>query len=104
MNQGSLPEFVPVVDLYDFYKRMLDVNLRNVAGGNLQDVIVLLQIKLVSPEYKTLNTFSFVNLPQAQCLDPNFKLFAEVMSKTKTEFLPYNKSILTRILYPEMKK
>ena len=56
---------MPVVDLYDFYKRMLDVNLRNVAGGNLQDVIVLLQIKLVSPEYKTLNTFSFVNLPQA---------------------------------------
>ena len=27
LNQGALPEFVPVTDLYDFYKRMLDVNL-----------------------------------------------------------------------------
>ena len=43
-------------------------------------------------------------MPQAKSFDPNYKLFAEVLSKTKTEFLPYNKSILTRILFSEMKK
>ena len=60
---------------------------------------------------KTLNTFSFINLPDSKQQDFNVKIIHEIVSKfnhvdlnkndttTPKEFLPYNKSILSRIIY-----
>lgn len=56
------------------------------------------------------NVFSFVNLPESKATDVNMKTFFEIMSKFNSvkinnkEFLPYNKSIFTRIIYEQAKK
>lgn len=68
----------------------------------MKDDICLVQFKLVSPQTgKSLNTLTFVNMTARKSQDVNYKVLAEVVSKieTKTDFLPYNKAILTRILY-----
>ena len=58
-----------------------------------------------------MNTFSFINVPLAKVQDNNITTLLEIMNKFKkqsnmktskkknnTDFIPYNKSILTRVM------
>ena len=76
--------------------------------ANLKDDICLFQLKLVRTDtLRTINTISFINLPISKCQDQNHKILCEVLLKLnepqgkskEINFLPYNKSILTRIIY-----
>jgi hypothetical protein len=61
-----------------------------------------------------LNTFTFINLPLAKLADNNVNTLLEILSKfknklkikktPKNEFLPYNKSILTRVIAQQLQK
>lgn len=79
--------------------------------NNIKDDIVLIQFKLVKKDtLKVQNTFSFINVPETKYLDANYKFLSEIVCKFNSsrgiskEFLPYNKSILTRIVYDQIKK
>jgi hypothetical protein len=64
--------------------------------------------------FKTLNTFSFINVPLAKIQDNNVSTLMEILNKFKkqsnlkgankkksasaNDFIPYNKSILTRVI------
>ena len=71
---------------------------------DIKDDIILIQFKLVSKESeKTMNTISFLNIPLTKQNDPNITTIQEIMIKfngVKRDFMPYNKSILTRVLAP----
>jgi hypothetical protein len=65
-----------------------------------------MQFKIVRRDtLKTQNTITFINLPALKMNDVNITTLTEILSKQKTphanakKFLPYNKSILTRIVY-----
>lgn len=72
----------------------------------------MIQFKLVNKTtYKTLNTFTFINTPLVKINDNNVSTLLEILkkfkkqtlpagkkTKLKNEFLPYNKSILTRVI------
>lgn len=56
-----------------------------------------------------MNTISFLNVPLSKITDPNISVLLDVVTKLKSstsanlnkkDFLPYNKSILTRIIAP----
>jgi len=80
----------------------------------LKEDVLLIQFKLVDKaSYKTLNTFNFVNLPMAKVQDSNVSTLIEILHKTKklgsinaylgkkkaqNDFIPYRKSILTRVI------
>lgn len=82
----------------------------------LKEDIINIQFKLVEKAtYKTLNTFSFINLPQAKVQDNNIATLLEILlklrkqmekkprqRKAQTEFVPYNKSILTRVIAEQL--
>ena len=72
-----------------------------------------IQFKLVEKNsFKTLNTFSFINVPLAKVQDNNLTTLLEILNKFKkqanpkggskkknqNDFIPYNKSILTRVI------
>jgi len=68
-----------------------------------------MQFKLVEKEtFKTGNTFTFVNMPLAKQGDNNvhtlleilkkFKAQSKTKKKTRADFIPFNKSILTRVM------
>jgi hypothetical protein len=65
--------------------------------------LILVQFKLVYRK-KTRNTISFLNLPSHKMDDINVQTLRQILTKTKIKpnFLPYNKSILTRILYAQL--
>ena len=80
-----------------------------------------MQFKLVRKDtMKILNTHTFINLPTSKMQDCNISTLMEIIQKQnstmgqssnikkpakgKEQFLPYNKSILTRILYPCLNK
>ena len=73
---------------------------------------MLVQFKLVNPDtVKVFNTLSFVNMPQNKVGDINCQTFSEILAKFNEsstrrpiDFLPYNKSILTRIVYEQVRK
>jgi hypothetical protein len=77
---------------------------------NIKDDLVLIQFKLVKRDsLKTQNTFSFINVPTLKLADINLATLFEIINKSKSnkqnkEFLPYNKSILTRIMFDQIKK
>jgi len=96
-----------------------DANKRkehNLDLNNIKDDIVMIQFKLVRKDtLKTQNTFSFVNMPASKSADINIVTLSEIVQKqnvnslknrraNREQFLPYNKSILTRILFPQLSK
>lgn len=81
------------------------LNPDKVALDDIKDDIILIQFKIVSKDSeRTLNTISFLNLPLSKAMDPNVMTLQEIMIKFngggKRDFMPYNKSILTRVLAP----
>ena len=85
---------------------------------NIKDDVVIMQFKLVKKEnMKIINTQTFVNVPTSKISDINISTLMEIIQKQNSQngtgrksnrkdsqFLPYNKSILTRILYPCLNK
>ena len=85
-----------------------------------------MQFKLVRKDkMKLMNTMTFVNLPTTKLNDTNISTLIEIIQKQNVQqastsnaskkqasrkdlqqqqFLPYNKSIMTRILYPCLSK
>lgn len=82
----------------------------------VKDDIVLIQLKLVNSDSDKLhNTISFINMPLSKANDPNIQTLQDILIKfkaapsnnaipSKKDFIPYNKSILTRILAPQLSK
>lgn len=48
-------------------------------------------------------TLTFLNLPSTQ-QDINVKTLTTVLQKSRRQFQPFNKSIATRVLYPQLCK
>ena len=92
---------------------------------NIKDDIILMQFKLVNKEtLKTHNTMSFVNLPATKLADANVSTILEILQKQnkaaqakqqagapylpklnkEATFMPYNKSILTRVIAQQLQK
>ena len=68
-----------------------------------------MQFKLVRKDtLQTWNTLTFINLPSSKIADVNMVTIQEVLTKqkkgNKSNFMPYNKSILTRIIYDQFKE
>lgn len=101
------------------------IDLENLDLKNIKDDVVIMQFKLVRKDtMKIMNTQTFVNLPTTKASDINVSTLIEIIQKMNTtlgqqannanqkkqskgkdqQFLPYNKSILTRILYPCLNK
>ena len=85
-----------------------------------EDVLVV-QFKLVDKSsYKSLNTFNFINLPLGKLQDNNVTTLLEILNKSKkanslgpyigkskkmqNDFIPYRKSILTRVIAEQLQK
>ena len=85
-----------------------------------EDVLVV-QFKLVDKNtYKSLNTFNFINLPLSKLQDNNVTTLLEILNKSKkanslgpyigkskkgqNDFIPYRKSILTRVIAEQLQK
>jgi hypothetical protein len=106
LNQGAIPEFVRVRELFEVYKVFTEANLKNkvlvknqvlqtqdpaeianlseefIEESNIKDDIALIQYKLVrTSTLKTVNTFSFVNLPASKMQDVNARILSEIVSK-----------------------
>lgn len=106
LNQGAIPEFVRVRELFEVYKVFTEANLKNkvlvknqvlqtqdpaeianlseefIEESNIKDDIALIQYKLVrTSTLKTVNTFSFVNLPSSKMQDVNARILSEIVSK-----------------------
>ena len=92
-----------------------DLDVENLDLNNIKDDIIMIQFKLVNKDtMKTFNTQTFVNVPASKLSDINLHTLVEIVSKQsstkmrprnkKEQFLPFNKSILTRILYPCLNK
>lgn len=88
-----------------------------VRESELKEDVILIQFKLVDKRsFKCLNTFSFVNLPFSKVLDVNVSTLLEILNKFKKhpekqgkarkqgEFIPYNKSIMTRVVAEQLQK
>lgn len=77
---------------------------------NIKDDLILIQFKIVKKDsLKTHNTFSFINVPTLKLSDINLATLFEIINKSSggkqnKDFLPYNKSILTRIMFDQIKK
>ena len=93
-NFGSIPEFVKVHNLLDFYKLMTEANLKNKVlnnqdaythhsdAENLKNEVILLQFKLIrTSDMQLYNTFSFLNLPGLKSHDVNYRTVAEIIFK-----------------------
>jgi hypothetical protein len=87
--------------------------------SELKEDVILIQFKLVDKRsFKSLNTFSFINIPFSKILDVNVSTLLEILNKFKrncgemkqgkgksqNEFIPYNKSILTRVVAEQLQK
>ena len=106
LNQGAIPEFVRVRELFEVYKVFTEANLKNkvlvknqvlqtqdpaeianlseefIEESNIKDDIALIQYKLVrTSTLKTVNTISFVNLPASKMQDVNARILSEIVSK-----------------------
>ena len=58
---------------------------------------------------KECNTISFINVPTIKLSDVNLSTLLEIISKSSgiksnRDYLPYNKSILTRIMFEQIKR
>jgi hypothetical protein len=65
--------------------------------------------------YRTLNTLNFINIPLAKMQDNNVSTLLEIMNKLKKQskptrapkkenFVPYRKSIMTRVLAEQLQR
>lgn len=90
-------------------------DLENIDLNNIKDDVIVMQFKLVRKDsLRIVNTQTFVNVPVSKLADTNLSTLIEIVSKQnqkqerkpgkKETFLPFNKSILTRILYPQLTK
>lgn len=82
----------------------------------LKEDVLLVQFKLVDKaSYRTLNTLNFINIPLAKMQDNNVSTLLEIMSKLKKptkaprasrkeSFIPYRKSIMTRVLAEQLQR
>ena len=87
----------------------------------LKEDLLVIQFKLVNKHtYKTQNTFSFINTPLAKVADNNISTLLEILKKfkkqttagssqkkkaaPKNDFLPFNKSILTRVIAQQLQR
>ena len=89
---------------------------------NIKDDIILVQFKLVRRDTgKTHNVQTFINVPTSKQFDINLATLIEIVSKQnssnanpsqtnllaqkrrKVQFLPYNKSILTRVIHKQLR-
>lgn len=110
--------------MIELYKYLCEANMKNtvlvksqqeeepvdrIEMQNVKNEVVLVQFKLVDKNtLKPLNTFTFLNLPATKQSDANVSCLEEILQKQNEQvrkratrdYLPYNKSILTRILYP----
>lgn len=78
--------------------------------------MLLVQFKLVDKaSYRTLNTLNFINIPLAKMQDNNVSTLLEIMNKLKKpsraarpsrkeNFIPYRKSIMTRVLAEQLQR
>ena len=70
----------------------------------------MIQFKLVKRNtQKECNTISFVNVPSTKLADVNLSTLLEIINKStgnksNRDYLPYNKSILTRIMFEQIKR
>lgn len=76
----------------------------------------MVQFKLVDKSsYRTINTLNFINIPLSKMQDNNVSTLLEIMNKlkrpTKTQrapkkenFIPYRKSIMTRVLAEQLQR
>lgn len=85
----------------------------NYKETELKEDVLLVQFKLVEKDsYKTLNTFNFVNMPLSKVNDNNVATLIEIMTKMKRmagrnkkqEFIPFRKSIMTRVLAEQIQR
>ena len=132
-KHGVIPEFIKISEIYQIYTAFTQANLKNsilhqkqarkfsltydepitnYKETELKEDILTIQFKLVEKSsYKTMNTFSFINVPLAKVQDNNVTTLLEIMKKFKkqssmktskkksnSDFIPYNKSILTRVM------
>ena len=87
----------------------------------LKDDVLVIQFKLVDKHtYKSLNTFNFINLPFSKSHDNNVSTLTEILMKLKkmnnlgpylskknklqSDFIPYRKSILTRVIAEQLQR
>ena len=86
----------------------------------LKEDVLVIQFKLVDKNtYKSLNTFNFINLPVGKLQDNNVSTLIEILNKSKKmnslgpyighnkkkahqDFIPYRKSILTRVIAEQL--
>lgn len=131
-----IPEFIHISEIYQVYTAFTQANLKNsilhqkqalkIAAESdkpvlhreteLKEDLLFIQFKLVSKNtYKTLNTFTFINVPLAKIADNNISTLLEILRKFKqqskkpktkkgADYLPYNKSILTRVIAQQLQK
>lgn len=75
-----------------------------------KDDLIMIQLKITPKDqpHKKGNTLTFLNLPLAYSSDTNVVTLLDVIAKVKKEnakqYVPYNKSILTRILAPMLQR
>ena len=92
-----------------------DIDIEHLDLNNIKDDIIIIQFKLVRKDtLKTFNTQTFINVPTSKIADINLSTLVEIVQKQTTnkskhrskkdQFLPFNKSILTRILFPCLNK
>ena len=90
-----------------------DKEIRQINESQLKEDIVLIQFKLVNKQsFKSVNTLSFINVPLSKQSDPNIQTLNEILVKfqkgqakkpsLRMDFIPYNKSILTRVISQQL--
>ena len=106
-KHGVIPEFIKISEIYQIYTAFTQANLKNsilhqkqarkfsltydepitnYKETELKEDILTIQFKLVEKStYKTLNTFSFINVPLAKSQDNNVTTLLEIMNKFKKQ-------------------
>ena len=104
-QHGIIPEYIQIKEIYQLYTAFTQANLKNqilqekqarqaaekdlftrqsvlsYEEKELKEDVLLIQFKLVDSEYKTCNTFSFVNVPISQFQDTNITTLFEILKK-----------------------
>lgn len=107
-QESDLPIMVPVTQLLDIYEVLTEVNMKSTLcqTGDLKDDLCLIQFRVRSA--RGVNTLSFINLPYGMVQsDVNAKTLQEVLCKLnqeKRDFLPFNRSIITRLMFDQLSK
>lgn len=103
---------------YNITDDKLTAEQQAIVDSELKEDLLLIQFKLINKKnFKTVNTFSFINVPLSKVSDNNVSTLLEIMKKTKkqqknpkrknnnkSDFMPYNKSILTRVIAMQLQK